>query len=71
MPNDPESQQPEILDSLPYYDNDLELIPALRQKVDAEIARESRAIQQQALHPKVPPPVELFTVCIWLCIDFR
>lgn len=55
-------QQPGILDSLPYYDNDLEIIPALRQKVDAEIAREQRTNSQQALHPKVPPPVELFTV---------
>ena len=63
-------RQPEILDSLPYYDNDLEVIPALKQKVDAELARESRNTPQ-ALHPKVPPPIDLFPVSDTLCVVFR
>ena len=54
-------QQPEIFDSLPYYDNDLDLNPALKQKVEAELARENRQ-NPQTLHPKVPPPIDLFTV---------
>lgn len=58
-------QQPEIFDSLPYYDNDLDVHPALRQKVEAELARESRN-NPQTLHPKVPPPLELFSVRIYL-----
>ncbi|PAV21887.1 breast carcinoma amplified sequence 2 [Pyrrhoderma noxium] len=53
-------QQPEIFDSLPYYDNDLDLNPALKQKVEAELARENRQ-NPQTLHPKVPPPIDLFT----------
>lgn len=54
-------QQPEIFDSLPYYDNDLDVHPILKQKVDAELARESRN-NPQTLHPNVPPPIELFSV---------
>ncbi|KAH8120561.1 breast carcinoma amplified sequence 2 [Phellopilus nigrolimitatus] len=53
-------QQPEIFDSLPYYDNDLDVHPTLKQKVDAELARESKHTPQ-TLHPKVPPPLDLFT----------
>lgn len=53
--------KPEIFDSLPYYDNDLDLNPALKQKVEAELARENRQ-NPQTLHPKVPPPIDLFTV---------
>ncbi|KAL5534572.1 hypothetical protein ACEPAG_1035 [Sanghuangporus baumii] len=53
-------QQPEIFDSLPYYDNDLDVHPALKQKVEAELARESRN-NPQTLHPRVPPPLELFS----------
>ncbi|EJD04309.1 breast carcinoma amplified sequence 2 [Fomitiporia mediterranea MF3/22] len=50
----------EIFDSLPYYDNDLDVHPALKQKVEAELVRESRN-NPQTLHPKVPPPIELFS----------
>ncbi|KAH9937440.1 breast carcinoma amplified sequence 2 [Fomitopsis serialis] len=48
-----------IFDSLPYYDNDLEQFPVLREKVEKELAREAKP--SQALHPRVPPPVNLFT----------
>ncbi|KAH7924005.1 breast carcinoma amplified sequence 2 [Leucogyrophana mollusca] len=49
----------EIFDSLPYYDNDLEQFPILKEKVEWELAREPKA--PQTLHPNVPPPFELFT----------
>lgn len=52
----------DYLDSLPYYDDDLQKFPYLRQKVDQELARELKKMNQGELHPKVPPPVELFTV---------
>ncbi|OCB85240.1 breast carcinoma amplified sequence 2 [Sanghuangporus baumii] len=55
-----DDQQLEIFDSLPYYDNDLDVHPTLKQKVEAELAGESRNIPQ-TLHPKVPPPLELFS----------
>ncbi|KAH9487120.1 Pre-mRNA-splicing factor SPF27 [Psilocybe cubensis] len=48
----------EIFDSLPYYDDDLQKYPYLKEKVDQEIARELKATQ--TLHPRVPPPVTLF-----------
>jgi Breast carcinoma amplified sequence 2 (BCAS2) len=51
-----------LFDSLPYYDNDLEIHPILREKVQHELAVETQKIQQEALHPRVPPPVELFVV---------
>jgi hypothetical protein len=51
-----------LFDSLPYYDNDLEIHPILREKVQHEIAVEAQKIQQEALHPHVPPPLELFVV---------
>ena len=51
-----------LFDSLPYYDNDLEIHPILREKVHHELAVETQKIQQEALHPRVPPPVELFMV---------
>ena len=57
-----ETMQRPIFDSLPYYDNDLEAFPALRSKVDQELARELKHISQQSLHPSVPPPVTLFDV---------
>ncbi|PPQ97160.1 hypothetical protein CVT26_000423 [Gymnopilus dilepis] len=47
-----------IFDSLPYYDDDLQKYPHLKEKVDKELARELKA--PQTLHPRVPPPVELF-----------
>lgn len=55
--------QLEIFDSLPYYDNDLELYPALQQKVEQELARERGKQPPQALHPGVLPPITLFEVC--------
>jgi hypothetical protein len=50
-----------IFDSLPYYDNDLEQFPILKEKVDKELAKEGEAPKE--LHPNVPPEVELFAVC--------
>lgn len=50
----------QIFDSLPYYDDDLQKYPHLREKVEQELARELKA--SQTLHPRVPPPVELFAV---------
>ncbi|KAJ7102250.1 breast carcinoma amplified sequence 2 [Mycena belliarum] len=49
----------DLLESLPYYDNDLEQFPALKEKVDREFAREPKP--PTTLHPRVPPPYELFT----------
>ena len=51
---------PAILDSLPYYDDDLQKLPLLKEKVDRELAKEDKP--PSTLHPKVPPPIELFTV---------
>ena len=49
-----------VFDSLPYYDNDFELYPILKEKVDNEFAREPKP--PQTMHPRVPPPPELFKV---------
>lgn len=49
-----------IPDSLPYYDNDLEQFPVLREKVDRELAKEGKPPQE--FHPRVPPAFELFAV---------
>ncbi|KAL0579795.1 hypothetical protein V5O48_002206 [Marasmius crinis-equi] len=54
-----EAQSLEIHDSLPYYDQELELYPHLQQKVQQELAREPKP--PTTLHPRVPPPFELFT----------
>ncbi|KAJ7139796.1 Pre-mRNA-splicing factor SPF27 [Mycena epipterygia] len=48
----------ELLESLPYYDNDLEQFPSLKEKVDRELAREPKP--PTTLHPRVPPPYQLF-----------
>ncbi|KAK7064502.1 Pre-mRNA splicing factor [Favolaschia claudopus] len=48
----------ELLDSLPYYDNDLEQFPSLKEKVDREFARQPKP--PTTLHPRVPPAYELF-----------
>lgn len=53
---------PQLFDSLPYYDNDLETHPILREKVQHELAVETQKIQQETLHPRIPPSVELFVV---------
>ena len=49
-----------IFDSLPYYDNELEQYPILKEKVERELAREGKP--PQALHPSVPPEPTLFAV---------
>ena len=51
-----------FFDALPYYDNDLEVHPELKAKVEKELAREGKP--PTALHPKVPPPINLFSVGI-------
>ena len=51
-----------LFDSLPYYDNDLEIHPILREKVQHELAVETQKVHQEALHPRVPPPIDLFVV---------
>lgn len=44
-----------ILDSLPYYDDDLTANPDLQAKVDAEIARELKAMPPMRLPPDIQP----------------
>ncbi|KAL1952213.1 hypothetical protein VTO73DRAFT_1362 [Trametes versicolor] len=53
-----DSHPPAIFDSLPYYDNELELYPVLKEKVEREFAREGKP--PQTLHPGVPPAPTLF-----------
>lgn len=50
----------EIFDSLPYYDDDLEKYPLLKEKVERELNREPKP--PQTLHPRVPPAISLFAV---------
>ncbi|KAF8168298.1 Pre-mRNA-splicing factor SPF27 [Crassisporium funariophilum] len=50
---------PDIFDSLPYYDDDLQKFPHLKLKVEQELAREFKP--SSTLHPRVPSPVELFS----------
>ncbi|KAE9410769.1 breast carcinoma amplified sequence 2 [Gymnopus androsaceus JB14] len=50
---------PEIFDSLPYYDDDLSKFPFLKEKVEQEFARQPKP--PTTLHPRVPPPYQLFT----------
>jgi len=59
-PSEAEEPPTEIFDSLPYYDNDLDKFPDLRQKVEQELAREPK--HSQTLHPRVPPAMTLFAV---------
>lgn len=49
-----------IFDSLPYYDNDYEQDPSLKEKAEKLIAKEIKP--REGLHPKVPPPITLFAV---------
>ena len=51
-----------IIDSLPYYDNDLERDPSLKERAEKLIQKELKQQQQQGLHPRVPPPPTLFSV---------
>ena len=50
-----------VIDSLPYYDNDLERDPGLKDRAEKLIQKELKG-QQQGLHPRVPPPPTLFAV---------
>jgi len=64
-----EANASEIYDSLPYYDNDLEEFPNLKEIVEKEFAKAPKAPSN--LHPKVPPEINLFAVslstyCNWL-----
>lgn len=54
------TQAPIIFDSLPYYDNEFERDPTLKDRAEKLIAREGTS--KQGLHPRVPPPVTLFSV---------
>ncbi|KAG7450246.1 breast carcinoma amplified sequence 2 [Guyanagaster necrorhizus] len=49
----------EIYDSLPYYDDDLEKFPPLRQMVEQEFARQLKP--PTSVHSRLPPPYELFS----------
>ncbi len=55
-----DAQSSIIFDSLPYYDNELEQYPILKEKVEKELAREGKP--PQTLHPNVPPEPTLFAV---------
>jgi pre-mRNA-splicing factor SPF27 len=57
-----EGSVPEIYDSLPYYDNDLEVHPNLKAVVDREFAKVPKP--PTSLHPKVPPEANLFAVSL-------
>ncbi|THH32324.1 hypothetical protein EUX98_g1851 [Antrodiella citrinella] len=51
-----------IFDSLPYYDNDYEQDPSLKDRAEKLIAKELGKAQPQGdLHPRVPPPTTLFS----------
>lgn len=58
-----------VFDSLPYYDNDLEQYPILKEKVDKELMRETKP--PQTMHPLVPPPFGLFKVGVDISSRFR
>jgi hypothetical protein len=62
MPTENNQEPVPLFDSLPYYDDDLEVHPILREKVQHELAVETQKIQQEVLHPRVPPPLDLFAV---------
>lgn len=44
---------------MPYYDDDLQKFPILKQKVEWELGRQPKP--PSTLHPRVPPPFELFS----------
>lgn len=58
-----------LFDSLPYYDNDLEQYPILKEKVDKELAREPKP--PQTMHPLVPPSLEVFKVGVEISFGYR
>ncbi|GJE87772.1 BCAS2 domain-containing protein [Phanerochaete sordida] len=49
-----------VIDSLPYYDNDLERDPGLKDRAEKLIQKELKQQASQGLHPGVPPPPTLF-----------
>ncbi|QRW27316.1 Breast carcinoma amplified sequence [Rhizoctonia solani] len=52
-----------LLDSLPYYDHDLEEpTGTLKQLVNAEITKELQSVQHVGDDPRLPPLIQLFTV---------
>ncbi|KZT43939.1 breast carcinoma amplified sequence 2 [Sistotremastrum suecicum HHB10207 ss-3] len=53
-----DQQPPEIFDSLPYYDNDLENHPNLKELVEKEFRREPKP--PNVLHPKLQPALAPF-----------
>lgn len=53
----------EILDSLPYYDLDIENAQ-IKALVDAEIARELKKLKKTPQDDRVPGDIELFKVSI-------
>jgi pre-mRNA-splicing factor SPF27 len=63
------AQGPVIHDSLPYYDNELEQYPFLKEMVEQELAREPPP--PPGLHPRVPPPITLFEVRASRRMDVR
>ncbi|KDN49408.1 hypothetical protein RSAG8_02110, partial [Rhizoctonia solani AG-8 WAC10335] len=51
-----------LLDSLPYYDHDLdEPTGTLKQLVNAEITKELQSVQRVGDDPRLPPTIQLFT----------
>ena len=63
---DPSAPAPAFFDSLPYYDDDLEKYPILRERVQHELAVETQRIQQGQkgkLHPSLSEAREFFKVC--------
>ncbi|KAF9056632.1 Pre-mRNA-splicing factor SPF27 [Panaeolus papilionaceus] len=50
-----------LFDSLPYYDDDLQKYPELRQKVDQELTREQQKGSTDVPHPRLAPPITLFS----------
>ncbi|ELU44636.1 BCAS2 domain-containing protein [Rhizoctonia solani AG-1 IA] len=51
-----------LLDSLPYYDHDLEEpTGTLKQLVNAEITKELQSVQHVGDDPRLPPLIQLFT----------
>lgn len=53
-------QAPALIDSLPYYDNDIERDSWLKERAEKLIAKELGKAPQE-LHPRVPPAPTLFT----------
>lgn len=54
-------QAPALIDSLPYYDNDIERDAWLKERAEKLIAKELGKAPQE-LHPRVPPGPTLFAV---------